>query len=116
VAPPAEAFKLGDLFQGLQDTIWAEVKKPGPSLNINSYRRSLQREHLRRLIGMVVRDAAAPEDARTLSRHYLTQLQSQIRTALAAPGAMPVETRAHLAECAARIDETLKAQVQRVAF
>jgi hypothetical protein len=115
VAAPAEAFRLGDLFQGLQDSIWAELKKPGASLNINSYRRSLQREHLRRLIGMVVRDAAAPEDARTLSRYYLTQLQAQMRTALAAPG-MPLETRAHLAECAARIDEALKAQMQRQAF
>ncbi len=63
----------------------------------------------------LVRDASAPEDARTLARYYLTQLQGQMRTAMAAP-TMPIETRAHLAECAARIDEALKAQMQRQAF
>jgi hypothetical protein len=71
VAAPADAFTLGLLFTEIQDTIWAETKSSAPSLNINSYRRSLQREHLRRMIGMVLRDAAVPEDAPTLARQSL---------------------------------------------
>lgn len=80
----------------------------------NSYRRSLQREHLRKLIGMLVRDAAAPEDARTMSRQSLVSLRGQLQAALAKK--MSVETRAHLTESIARIDEAVKANIQRTAF
>jgi hypothetical protein len=38
------------------------------------------------------------------------------RLASAAPKAASVETRAHLSESIARIDEALRAQVQRQAF
>ena len=86
VSPPAQPFTLGELFSGIQDSIWAETKAPGASLDINSYRRSLQREHLRRLISMVLREAAVPEDARTLSRHHLVSLRTQLQSALAKPG------------------------------
>lgn len=117
VVPPAQPFTLGELFSGLQDSIWAETKAPGVSLNINSYRRSLQREHLRKLIGMVLRDAAVPEDARTMSRYHLVSLRTQLQSALAKPGTKKsLEVRAHLSESIARIDETLKAGMQRTAF
>ncbi len=117
VASPAEAFSLGAMFAGIQDSIWAETKAPGESVNINSYRRSLQREHLRKLIGMVLREASAPEDARTLSRQNLVSLRSQLQGALARAGVkMSLETRAHLSESVARIDEALKANMQRTAF
>ena len=117
VAPPAAPFTLGELFIGVQDSIWAETKAPGMSLSINSYRRSLQREHLRKMIGMVLRDAAVPEDARTMARYNLVSLRTQLQGTLAKPGIkMPVEVRAHLSESIARIDETLKAGMQRTAF
>ena len=111
---PSEAFSLGLLFTHLQDAIWEETRTPGESVNINSYRRSLQREHLRKLIGMVVRDAAVPEDARTLSRQGLTTLRGQLQAALTKK--MTTETRAHLNESIARIDEAMKANIQRTAF
>jgi hypothetical protein len=114
VSAPAEAFTLGELFTGVQDSIWAETKAPG-ALAINSYRRSLQREHLRKMIGMVLRDAAVPEDARTLARHQLVSLRTQLQGALARPGTK-LEVRAHLSESIARIDEALKANMQRTAF
>jgi hypothetical protein len=113
----SDPFRLSDLFQGLQDSIWAELDKPSGSLNINTYRRSLQREHLKRMTNMVLRDAAVPEDARTLARYQLVELQARMRATLGKNKiGMPLETRAHLAECAARIEESLKAQVQRTAF
>src|SRR5207245_9758001 len=74
VSPPAEPFTLGLLFTGIQDSIWAETRMPIAKLDINSYRRSLQREHLRKMIGMVIREAAVPEDDRTMSRFGLVSL------------------------------------------
>jgi len=117
VTAPGEAFSLGLLFMGIQDSIWAETKSPGESLNIDSYRRSLQRAHLRKLIGIVLREAAVPEDAQTLSRQNLVALRSQLQGAVSKPGRkMSLETRAHLSESVARIDEALKANMQRSAF
>ncbi len=117
VAAPADAFSLGLLFNGIQDSIWAETKAPGESLNIDSYRRSLQRAHLRKLTGMVLRETGVPEDAQTLSRQGLVALRAQLQSALGKPGIkMSLETRAHLSESVARIDEVLKANMQRTAF
>ncbi len=117
VAAPADAFSLGLLFNGIQDSIWAETKAPGESLNIDSYRRSLQRAHLRKLTGMVLRETGVPEDAQTLSRQGLVALRAQLQSALGKPGIkMSLETRAHLSESVARIDEALKANMQRTAF
>ena len=117
VSAPAEPFTLGLLFTEIQDSIWAETKAPGMSVNINSYRRSLQREHLRKMIGMVLRDAAVPEDARTLARQSLVTLRGQLQRTIAKPGLQSsLEVRAHLSESIARIDEALKAGMQRTAF
>jgi hypothetical protein len=56
-----------------------------------------------------------PEDARTLSRDGLETLRGQLLTARER-AAGSLETRAHLAESVARIDEALKASMQRTAF
>lgn len=117
VTAPVEPFTLGLLFTEVQDSIWAETKAPGASVNINSYRRSLQREHLRKMIGMVLRDAAVPEDARTLARQSLLTLRGQLQRTVARPGLnTSLEVRAHLNESIARIDEALKGGMQRTAF
>jgi hypothetical protein len=117
VASNVEPFTLGLLFTEIQDSIWAETKAQSPTVAINSYRRSLQREHLRRMIGMVLRDAAAPEDARTLARQSLVTLRGQLQRTASRPGlSTSLEVKAHLAESIARIDEALKANMQRTAF
>jgi hypothetical protein len=110
-----DAFRLGELFTSVQNAIWAETRQPNGSLNVNTYRRSLQREHLRKLMNMVLRDAAVPEDARSLARYGLQTLKAQLQRALAAPK-MGLETRAHLAETISRIDEALAANLQRMAL
>jgi hypothetical protein len=112
VTSPAETLPLSAIFASIRDAIWAETS--AASVNVNSFRRALQRDHLRRMIGLVVRDAAAPEDARSLARHNLTLLGTRLRAAV--PKAATVETRAHLNESLARIDEALSAEVQRSAF
>jgi hypothetical protein len=114
---PEEAFSVGLLFAELQDSIWAETKAPGTALNIDSYRRSLQRAHLRKLIDMALRDAGVPEDAQMLARQNLIGLRSQLQAAVGKPGVkMTLETRVHLKESLSRIDDALKANMQRTAF
>jgi hypothetical protein len=115
--PVNERFGLRDLFTGVQDSIWAEVRSPGQTLEMNSYRRSLQREHVRKMSGMVLRDAAVPEDARTMARQSLLTLRTQLRAAANQAGLrMSSEDRGHLTETIARIDEVLGANAQRTAF
>jgi hypothetical protein len=110
----ADRFRLGDLFGSVQDAVWADAQATTGALAINSHRRSLQREHLKRLLGMLLRDASVPEDARTMARYYLAQLKTNLQGGVARAG--NVETRAHLQETIARIDEALKASMQRMAF
>jgi hypothetical protein len=57
---------------------------------------------------------ATPEDAATLARYNLTQIRGRIQQALGSDPAMNTTTRAHLQESAARIDEALRAQQQRM--
>ena len=84
---------------------------------MNSYRRSLQRAHLRKLTAMVLRETAVPEDAQTLARQNLLTLRGQLQAAVAKPGLKTsLETRAHLNESIARIDDVLKANMQRGSF
>jgi hypothetical protein len=109
-----DRFRLGDLFGSIQNAVWADAHMPTGALTINSHRRSLQREHLRKLLSMLLRDASVPEDARTMSRHYLTVLKGQLQDSVARGGNL--ETRAHLQETVARIDEALRANMQRMAF
>jgi len=117
VKAPEEPFTVAALFGEIQDSIWAETKAPGASLNIDSYRRSLQRAHLRKLIALALHDTEAPEDAQTLARQNLIALRSQLQAAVGKSGVqMPVETRAHLDESISRIDDALKANMQRTAF
>ncbi|HUL17493.1 MAG TPA: zinc-dependent metalloprotease [Terriglobales bacterium] len=117
VANPSDAFTVAELFDEVQGSVWAELKSPGESLDINTYRRSLQRAHLRKLVAIVLHTTSVPEDAQTMARQNLVALRSQISAALAKPGLKTsVETRAHLSESLSRIDDALKANMQRTAF
>jgi Met-zincin/Domain of unknown function (DUF5117) len=109
-----DRFRLDDLFGTVQQAVWADAQSSRGVVTINSHRRNLQREHLRKLLSMLLRDASAPEDARTMSRHYLTQLKEALQDRVGRGG--DVETRAHLQETIARIDEALRASMQRTAF
>lgn len=113
-ANPADRFTMAEMFQEVNGSIWSEVNKPVAS-NIDSFRRNLQREHLRRLQSLVLRpQPGTPEDASTLARFSLVQLGGQINKALAMPNAkLDMITKAHLQETAARIKESLAAQQQR---
>ena len=106
-------FTLADMFNDLQGSIWSEVDGQGTP-EIMSFRRALQREHLSRLIGLMVNPAeGVPEDAGTMARANLVDLKGKIESALAGK-AMDRSTRAHLDETRARIEAALSARMLRL--
>ena len=104
-------FQLSELYDTLQGSIWSELKT---GREVTPMRRNLQREHLRRVAGALLRPSGSvPADARSLQRMNAIQLASEIRSAQAKPG-FSKETKAHLAESLNTLDEALKAPMQRV--
>jgi len=110
VSSSTRLLKLSDLYDTLQNAIWAELKT---GRDISPMRRNLQREHLRRIVNMMLRTSpTTPADARSLAREDALEIQGQIRAALA-KGGQSKETRAHLRETLDTLTETLKAPMQR---
>ncbi|MCL1893723.1 MAG: zinc-dependent metalloprotease [Holophagaceae bacterium] len=108
-----QVFKLSELYDTLQSAIWAElrgIKEP------TSTRRALQREHLRGMINILLRATPfTPDDARSLVREKLRQLQTQLRNTVATRQ-LSRETKAHFNECIALLDDSFKASLQRTTF
>jgi hypothetical protein len=110
---PKQAFKLSELYDTLQSAIWAELRG---SKEPTSTRRSLQREHLRGVISILLKATPnTPDDARGLIRENMRQLQTQLRSAVASRP-LSRETKAHYNECIALIDDSFKASLQRTTF
>ena len=112
--PPGKTLMLPELFESLTQGIWTEVLQPSSDQgNIDSIRRSLQREHLSMLTNMVLRRVRVPEDARTLAWYELQELNGGIERTLRKKGdSLDTYTKAHLAEALDRIGKTLDAQLQ----
>ncbi|MEP7083960.1 MAG: zinc-dependent metalloprotease, partial [Betaproteobacteria bacterium] len=105
------ALSLGELYDSVQNAIWSELKTGG---DISPLRRNLQREHLKRLAGTLIRPSAGVHaDARSLQRENARRLLAQLNSAQNRPGASK-EARAHLAEAANTLEEALKAPLQRL--
>jgi hypothetical protein len=112
VADPKEALSLSELYDTLQDAIWSELKT---GHEITPMRRNLQREHLRRMVNMLLHPSAnTPADARSLMRMEAQQLAVEIRKVKSRP-AYSKETRAHLAESLDTLEQALKAPLVRAA-
>jgi Met-zincin/Domain of unknown function (DUF5117) len=112
-----EPFRLSDLFKGLQDAIWQDATPASGRAGTNSYRRALQRTHLKKLAALAVKEGEAPEDARSLARASLASLRAQLRTQATRPSTgVNAEARAHIADSLARIDQALNPVVQRSGF
>ena len=113
-----EPFRLSALFKGLQDAIWQDAATPASGkVAVNSYRRALQRAHLKKLAALAVKDGEAPEDARSLARESLASLRAELRPLAVRPSAgVTAEVRAHIAESLARIDQVLNPVVSRSGF
>jgi hypothetical protein len=101
---------LNEVYATLQGSIWSELKS---GAEIDRLRRNLQREHVKRLQTLLTKGSASlPADALSLLRYNATQLQSDLRAAVA-KGGQSVETRAHLAESLGMLTEALRATMSR---
>jgi len=105
------AISLNELYGTLQGAVWSELKT---GKEIDGLRRSLQREHLKRLQGLLTRPAPTlPADAVSLARLHAVELQGQLRSALTKKAGMVVENRAHLEDALTLVSEALRATLQR---
>ncbi len=131
-AEPGKTLEIAEVFRALTDSIWKELPPPAAApaaktkVAVSAIRRNLQREHLTRLIRIVLgpkRDSfsfsrliffdfepPAPADARALARQHLTEIDGRIEAALATD--IDTITRAHLAELHERIVKTRNASLQ----
>jgi len=110
---PAERkgmISLSEVYATVQGSVWSELKS---GTEIDRIRRNLQREHLKRLQAVLTRaPASLPPDALSLARLHATELQGQLRSAVA-KGGLSVESRAHLADSLGQLTEALRATMQR---
>jgi len=100
-----DVMTMADLFDALTTEIWREVTHL--SGDISSFRRSLQRAHLNRLMMLAVEaPGVTPEDAQALARLHLARLDAQLESYLE-----KVKTddyvRAHLENARSAIDRAL---------
>ena len=113
-AVAGEALTIPELYDTLTEGIWSEILQSTAEDNISSVRRSLQREHLNLLIGMVLGRRQVPEDARTLAWYQLRQLRDRLDDASDRP--WDTYTRAHLEETRDRINKTLDARYEQLSM
>ncbi|MFY8084624.1 MAG: zinc-dependent metalloprotease, partial [Rubrivivax sp.] len=107
--PPGEAFPLSELYARLRADIWSELAS---SADIAPARRELQREHLNRIAGQILRPTAARADTRSLMRAEALALQKNLKAAAARPQ-WNAEVRAHLQDSLDLLTEALAAKMQR---
>jgi hypothetical protein len=108
--PPGEAFPLSELYARLRADIWSELS-PG-AVDIAPARRELQREHLNRIAGQILRPTATRADTRSLMRAEALALQKSLKAA-AARVQWNAEVRAHLQDSLDLLTEALAAKMQR---
>lgn len=122
VAGEVETYTLAEHLRTLVDQIFSDWKNPeakGEFTNkapyIDSFRRNLQRTTLKRVASMVTVNGTLsgyPEDARTLARMHLQELQNAITTLTTREGLkLDDYTRAHLLDSQARIKQVLDRQL-----
>ncbi len=107
-APP---LRLSELYQRLSGEVWSELKSANG--DIRASRRELQREHLNRLAGLLLRPASLTRaDARSLVRVQAQDLLSRINAATQRKG-LSAEARAHLQDSADTLRQVLAAPLTR---
>ncbi len=108
---PNQTMTIPELFDSLQQSIWGDVLDPEKQLTLSSLRRALQREHMNSMINMMLRRSDVPEDARTVARYELKQLEPAIAKAERRVSQQDVYTLAHLEEARDRIIKALNASI-----
>ncbi|HSW26690.1 MAG TPA: zinc-dependent metalloprotease [Burkholderiaceae bacterium] len=105
------ALRLSELMQRLNGEVWSELR--AGSGDIPSMRRELQREHVNRLAGLLLRPGALSRaDARSLVRVQSQELLAGIQKAAQRKG-LSGEARAHLQDSADTLRQALTAPLMR---
>ena len=116
VARPSEAFQLSELYGRLERDIWSELDAPSRgalNADIPAPRRALQREHLNRVAGLVLRPGGVGRaDARSLVRAQAQALLVRINSA-ARRSTLTADTRAHLQDSGDALAQALSARIAR---
>ena len=123
-----EPYTLAEHLRKIVDGAYSELKLDKDAREftasdplVSSFRRNLQREVLRQIARLVTDGNAdrrqsfsdAPEDARTLARMHLRDLDRQVKKVLANKEVkLDDYSRAHLLDMQARIQQVLKAELE----
>lgn len=116
-----DVFTMPELFTGITEAVWVELDKNADAKQwsnsdafISSFRRGLQREHLKLLIKLVLdADSGTPEDARSLARLHLGQIKDNINNVLSnSKNKLDDYSVAHLEESQIRVEKALDANFQ----
>lgn len=110
VDEPRQLTSYAEVQATLTDAVWSELRA---GRNVDSLRRTLQREHLRRLATALLRPTpAAATDVRPAHRAEAIRLQAVLARA-AADRRLDAATRAHVEESRATLREALAAPLTR---
>ena len=114
-----DVLTLPEVLDTINASVWSELDAECPEKRqnrkpmISSLRRNLQREHLQRLIDLVLDDnqrSAVAKPVSNLSRMQLRSLSKRIESSLDKCGKnMDAYSAAHLTDCKERIDRALEA-------
>ena len=114
-----DTLTLPELLAAINESVWSELSKDCPDDRndrkpmISSLRRNLQREHMQRLVDLILEssdDTAAHKPISNLARMELRELSGRIQDSVDKCGKkMDAYTMAHLSETKERIDRALDA-------
>jgi len=115
VDDPRSLLNFAEVQQRLGDAVWSELGGR-KAIEIDSLRRNLQREYVRRLASSLLRPgSAAATDVRPVMRQAAVRLQARLSGALggAAGKASSAIVKAHLEDSLATLNEALKAPLTK---
>ncbi len=105
----SEPLRASEIFDALEGSIFAGLQDLGKR-DLAEAERNLQREYVSFLVFLLLDGYDYyPAEIQTLSRHYVKQLSGKIKGGLGGAGDLATATRAHLDECATRLDRALDA-------
>jgi len=106
---PADAYPLSELYTRLNRELWSDLEHAPV---IAPPRRELQRDHVNRLAGGLLRPQSRV-DARGLLREQAQALLARLERVNRHPGKRDAETRAHLQDSADSLRQALAARLPR---
>lgn len=110
---PRTLLSYADVQMRLSQAIWSELRQKGTAREIDTLRRNLQREHVKRLAAGLLRPGTgASADVPAVHRQVAKQLEAELRQSVA-QGGWSAMGRAHLEDSMSILGEALKAPLAR---